>query len=120
MQQNEQALLEALNVWNRVIDRHQDSFPYRDILPRCEEALRGVEIGVEVYHNADPGRPVSRFTVQLRDGRIQIVNNHPGVEVRWKVSRDSLKEIAKNAQVYLDNPVKLDWDWLTHPAGISI
>jgi hypothetical protein len=118
MEKNEQTLLEALDVWNEAIQRHREAFPYREILPKCEEALRDKDIGVEI-HEAHPTRATSRFTLRFEDGQIRPVQHNPVADVMWRVSRESLRDIAENRQYYLDRPVKLDWNWLTYSAGIS-
>ena len=35
-------------------------------------------------------------------------------DTEWKVSRDYLESVVDNPQEYIDNPAKLDLEWLKH------
>jgi hypothetical protein len=118
MQSYHQILTDAVDVWNAAIQRHGRAFPYREIVPRCEDALRGTDIGVEIYET-DRDRPSGRYTLRFEDGRIRTADHNPDAPVMWVVSGTFLRDVVENRVDYLEHPVKLDWDWLTHPAGIS-
>jgi hypothetical protein len=111
----------AIEVWDRAIRRHQSKFPYREILPRCEKALRGRNLLVQVYDN-NPDRPVAHFQVRLENGLIRPVGEeqYEGEKASWRVSKEYLQDVAHNADHYVEHPAKLDWDWLTRPIGASI
>jgi hypothetical protein len=110
----------AIEVWDRAIRKHQGKFPYRDVLPRCEKALRGRAVLVQVYDN-NPDRPVAQFQVRLENGLIRPVREkqYEG-EAAWRVSKGYLQDVTGNADHYVEHPAKLDWDWLTRPIGASI
>jgi hypothetical protein len=41
-------------------------------------------------------------------------------DIDWKVSRDYLRKVSSNPDQYIDNPARLDVDWLTSCAGLSL
>jgi hypothetical protein len=111
---------EAIEVWGRAIRKHRGKFPYRDVLPRCEKALRGRDLVVQVYDD-NPDRPVAQFEVRFENGLIRTVGQNPDVRrATWNVSEDYLREVAENAEHLVEHPAKLDWDWLTRPIGASM
>jgi hypothetical protein len=122
MQEPQMAALfgSAIDVWNRAIREHRDRFPFREVLPKCEVALRGKTLGVQVCEGA-LRRPVARFAVRFEHGLIRTVSGGtPEAETVWEVSRERLEEVADNPQHFADHPAKLDWDLLTKPLGVSL
>jgi hypothetical protein len=110
----------AMDVWNRAIRENRDRFPFREVLPKCEMALRGRLLGVRV-HEGNLRRPVGQFAVRFRDGLIHLAAEaDQNADVVWEVSRDRLQEVIEDPEHYVDHPAKLDWDFLTKPLGVSV
>jgi hypothetical protein len=109
----------AINVINAALDRHKDSLPYEQNLEAAHRALAGRNLGVAVYED-DPGAPFDWFTLRFSEGGFEIVahgKRHP--ELAWKVSRDYLRKLADHPDDYIENPAKLDWDWLKSRLGLD-
>jgi hypothetical protein len=110
----------AIDVWNRAICENRDRFPFREVLPKCETALRGRTLGVRVHEGALK-RAVAQFAIHFHDGLIHLVaEGDPNADVVWEVSRDRLEEVVEDPEHYVDHPAKLDWDVLTKPLGVSV
>lgn len=110
----------AVDVWNRALKEHRDEFPFRDLLPKCESALRDRDMEVHVYEH-DPEAPIARFAVRLADGSIQpaALGEEPW-EPDWKFSRGELRDVVDGAERYVSQPEKLNWDWLSRQVGASV
>jgi hypothetical protein len=110
---------ETLNVINAAMAKHADSALLKPLLSAGEKLLEDREIGVAIY-DSDASAPFDYFTIRCRDRSFELVSHgkkHP--DVTWKVSRDYLEKVADNPQDYIDNPIKLDWDWLRSRLGQS-
>lgn len=109
----------ALNVINAALEKHADAMPYKALIQGSEKVLSDRNIGVSVYEK-DPKSPFDYFTIRFRDGSFELVSHgKQEPEMAWNVSRDYLEKVAENADDYIQNPVKLDWDWLKDRVGIS-
>jgi len=109
----------VINVINTALDRHKDSLPYAQILTAAEKALAGRNLGVAVY-DRDPGAPFDWFTLRFAEGGFEIVaHGKEDPEIAWKVSRDYLQKVADHPDDYIENPARLDWDWLKSRLGLD-
>jgi hypothetical protein len=110
---------QALNVVNGALAKHQNTTPYKQILAASRKALGERRVGVAVYAD-DPGQPFDFFTVRFREGRLELVDHGKREpELTWKVSRSYLDEITRDPETYVENPAKLDWEWLKSRVGIA-
>jgi hypothetical protein len=58
--------------------------------------------------------------VRFREGRLELVDHGKREpELTWKVSRSYLDEITRDPETYVENPAKLDWEWLKSRVGIA-
>lgn len=106
-------VVQALNVMNSAIDAHRDDFPYKQILELSEKLLGDETIGMAVYAD-DASAPFDHYTVRFADGRFELLGQGKKGEPRitWKVSRDYLGDVVRDADTYIAHPEKLDLDWL--------
>jgi len=105
---------EYVSVINRAIDKHAESFPFKQILAGFQRLMdNGERIGVAVY-STTPESPHDYFTLRYNAaGRFEMAargKQEPTIE--WKVKRTYLEEVARNQSKYIDDPIKLDWDWV--------
>jgi hypothetical protein len=109
----------AVNVWNRALDTHRGSFPYKGILSELYELPDGRCAGIAVYED-DPESPIAGFTVRFHNGHVERVAAESRAEdTCWRVSVDYLGRVAANAEAFVRDPARLDWDWLKHWAGMD-
>ena len=102
----------ALNVMNSALEAHQDEMPYSALLKATEKVMGDRKLGVAVYES-DPGNPFDYFTIRFREGSFELdAHGKKDPDLAWKVSREYLEKVAGSPQEYIDNPLKLDWDWL--------
>ncbi|MDX1649123.1 MAG: hypothetical protein R3263_04645 [Myxococcota bacterium] len=101
-----------LNVVNAAVAAHKDETPYKQMIQAADKLAGDTRFGVEVYAD-DPGEPYESFTVRHDEGRLELVaHGKEDVDLDWKVSRDYLQKVVDDAQTYIDEPGRLDLDWL--------
>lgn len=106
-------LIAALGVWNRALDEHRASAPYRQMLARCESILAGRLIGIRVYED-DPGQPVAQYSIRFHSGLLEPTPSDSNTPAEsWNVSAAYLRDVVMNAEEYVRSPEKLNWQWLS-------
>lgn len=108
----------AINVFNTAIDKHANEPLMKPIVTAANKLLDDKKIGVAVYKSA-PTKPFDYYTLEFDDSRFQIVSH--GKEepnIAWRVSRSYLEDVVKNADDYIENPMKLDLEWLKDRLGM--
>lgn len=110
--------MSALDVVNEALQTHRDSAVLGPLLQGGEKLLGGKQFGVAIYRD-DPDTPFDYFTLRLTGGRFELLaRGKEAPDIAWKVSQDYLRDVADNPQDYIDNPAKLDLDWLRHRVGL--
>ena len=74
--------------------------------------VSGKEFGVAVYKTgADDS--FDYFTVRFKWGKMELAaRGDSSQNVAWRVSQKYLKKVCEHPQTYIDNPARLDVDWL--------
>ncbi len=106
--------LGALDVINDALSALRDKPVIKDIISLMDKQAAGSKFGVEIY-SSDPDAPHDYYTIRANKQRLELVSrgkDSPSID--WKVSTDYLRDINENPQKYIDNPLKLDIDWLAH------
>ena len=110
---------QALNTLNSALAKHRDALPYKPLIAASEKVLADREVGVAVY-KSDASNPFDYFTIRFREGSFELVSHgKKDPEIAWKVSQDYLEQVADDPEKYIDNPAKLDWDWLKDRVGLE-
>jgi len=110
--------MEALDVVNTAIREHRDGQLMGALLTAAEKAIGGRHLGVAVYRG-DPDTPFDYFTLRFTNGRFELLaRGKDEPEIAWKVSQDYLRDLVDNPRDYIDNPARLDLDWLRDRVGI--
>ncbi len=111
-------LTQYLNVVNRAIRSHKDKVPFKQILDVAQKALAGKRFGVAVY-KTDPDKPHDYFTLVWRDGGLAIADHgKKDVDLAWRVKEDHLTNVVTKPEPFVDNPARLDLDWLKTRLGL--
>jgi hypothetical protein len=108
-----------LDVVNRALEAHRDEFPFEQIIEAGEKLAEDSEIGVSVY-KTDPGNPHDSYTIAFSDERFELVaHGQENPDIGWKVKEEYLEKVVDHPQRYIENPAKLDFDWLWSRLGIE-
>ena len=107
-----------LDVVNEALGKHEDTPVIGDLANWITDLSESKKIGAAIY-DSDPDSPFDYFTVRIANGKVQLDSrgkNEPDVD--WRVSQDFLQEVNENPEKYVDNPLKLDLDWLKSRVGL--
>lgn len=109
----------ALGVWNRALDEHGDTPPYKQIVSACQAMLGDRKMGVEVYE-PESDQVTGEFTIRIQDGRLVPIDyDQARGGPTWRVSEAYLQDVMKNADDYAKHPSKLEWNWLKDRIGLG-
>lgn len=103
--------IQALHVINAAITAHQDSAWLKRQLRTWRDRFEGEKMGVAIF-NGNPNLAEDYFTIALKDDGFVLVDHAPCNPITWKVTEDFLKDVATRPQYYIENPDRLDWDWM--------
>ena len=79
---------------------------------RTEKIGDGKKYGAAIY-KSDPQEPFDYFTVRLSDGKVELDSRGKGdPDIDFRVAQDFLVDVNKHPKDYVDNPAKLNIDWL--------
>jgi hypothetical protein len=108
----------AVSVWNRALDAHRGSSPYEQILAGLQ-SLPSRRATIELY-DQDPTCPVAGYVVRFQNGLIEPAAVELGSgPVFWRARVDYLETVVNQAEVFIQDPARLDWQWLKDWAGVG-
>lgn len=106
--------LGALDVMNEALENLRDKPLIKEIVSLMDKQAAGRKFGVAVYAE-DPDTPHDYFTIRNHNGKLELVSRGKDApDIDWKTSTDYLRDVNENPQAYIDNPLKLDIEWLKH------
>jgi hypothetical protein len=112
-------LTETLLLLNKVLKRHGDVSPYREILTRLKQKPGGVELGVAI-REGKLHAPVDSYIIRIRDGKFEVVSRGEQLPVAdWTGSVDFLRRVTGQQDFYLNHPEELDLGWLERRLAID-
>lgn len=104
----------ALEVTNEALDKLRDKPVIKDIIALMDNHAEGKRFGVAVYDH-DSSTPHDYYTLRIQNQGIQLAaRGKDAPEIDWKVSTEYLQQINDHPQAFIDNPLKLDLEWLKH------
>lgn len=109
-----------VDIVNRSLGENRDEFPFDKLLDATDDFLGDRQISVAIYKD-DPKNPHDWFTIGFDDGTFGIAQRgkSDGSDIDWRVSEDYLRKVVTNPDRYIENPARLDFDWLKARVGIA-
>lgn len=107
-----------LDVVNEALDKQRDTPVIGELTKLITNLGQSKKISAAIY-KSDPDSPFDYFTVRIADGGVQLDargKNEPDID--WRVSQDYLVKVSEDPKSYIDNPLKLDIDWLKSRVGL--
>ena len=105
-----------LDVYNKALQNNGDRFPFKQILGAVEREGFGKIIEIQLIDAVPPEIHVMAYS---KNGLYLLPSN----DVRgalsdgiWNVKIDDLKNVVQNPDTYIQNPAKLDWEWVLSKA----
>ena len=104
-------LVQYLDVCNVALERNKDRFPFKQILGAAQQAETGRLIELQIS-----GDERASYVMQIEQGQI-IAKPHSdcgecSCDRKWNVESSYLEEVAGNPQIYIENPAKINWEWM--------
>jgi len=107
-----------VNVVNQAVGQNRDRFPFKQLLSMGDKILGDKEIGAAIY-KTDADEPHDWFTLTFDEGKLDATHGKGSPDIEWKIDRRHLEHVVADPQPYIDNPARLDLDWLKTRMGDS-
>lgn len=101
-----------VDVCNRALMFNKDRFPFKQILcgAQAEEAGKKIEVTISDLS------AIPSFVFEIEKGQILLKDHGNCVDCncdrKWSVPVEYLKKIAETPDMYVQNPAKIDWEWM--------
>jgi hypothetical protein len=111
--------IQALNVMNGALESPRDLRLSESLSSACTTNLGGRNLVVAIETERE-GEPDDYFTIRLQEGAFVLVAHEKKSEdIDWRVSEKYLKDVANRPKWYLDDPRRLDFQWLSRLVRVS-
>ncbi len=105
-------LQQYLDICDAAIEANKERFPFKQILSAAQENERQEDVLVQIGDQYPP----ERFIIHAKDHKVS-EDSSPECEdcscgAAWRVSSSFLKNVVENPLSYIENPARLDWEWL--------
>ena len=106
---------EYLRICNEALAVNKGCVPYYCVMEEIENRLNSHAIQVAIY-DKDKLHPEASYDLIIQDHKLTAKPPHkkPQVKCPWLISRQHLEDVTAHPQVYINNPAKLDWEWLNN------
>ncbi|PIR38694.1 MAG: hypothetical protein COV35_05905 [Alphaproteobacteria bacterium CG11_big_fil_rev_8_21_14_0_20_39_49] len=102
-----------LDICNKALDRHKDKSPYKDILSSVHTIVDSNPIELAIYDDV----PKGAFSIQCKDMKLVFNGTPRDIKKAWRFNLSYLKNVVERPDEYIENPDKLDMDWLKSRFG---
>lgn len=98
-----------LDVCNAAISSHREEFPYKQIWGAVRHSLEKGAVRVAIYDD----QPKTEYEIHLEDDHIEAeADRHAADAPVWRMNLSYLLQVVEHPEEYIQNPARLDWDWL--------
>lgn len=101
-----------VDICNRALDLNKDRFPFQQILCAAREAETGRLIEVDIVDS----KPKVSYVMHIEKDSI-VTEPHGdcddcNCDRLWPVTLEYLKNVVHNSDAHINNPAKIDWEWM--------
>ena len=101
-----------VDICNQALLQNKERFPFKQILGAAKNAEQEKPIEVVIVDTV----PLEAYVFRLKENGVT-VQPHAACDncecVRsWNTNMSYLKGVTKDPQSYIQNPAKLDWEWM--------
>ena len=100
--------LQFLDIYNQAIAAHKEEFPYKYIWEAAEKLQTTNGMHVTVYDD----EPKGDYQLRLQDKHIELIEPDGQGSQGLRINKSYMKRVLENSRDYINEPAKLDWDWL--------
>lgn len=112
MLNSDYAIKSYVNICNKALSLNKDRFPFKQILGAAKKSETGKKIEVQIAGDSS----IDSYVFSIENNQI-IVSPHSSCEKcdcdrSWHLEWPYLQEVLKNPDSYIQNPAKINWDWI--------
>ncbi len=100
------------DICNRALLQNKDRFPFKQILGAAQRAEHERPVEVVLSDTVPP----ETYVFRLRADGVEVTPHDLCDDCQcvrlWNTNIPYLKDVTENSQAYIDNPAKLDWEWM--------
>lgn len=97
-----------VEVCNRAMAEHAEEFPYKQIWNAARKAIGENGVRIAVYDD----QPKSAYEIHLEGDHLEASRDGHSDSPVWRMDLSYLQEVVEHPEAYIQNPARLDWDWL--------
>ncbi|GEM_PF-917338 len=102
-----------VDICNRAMEANKDRFPFKQILGAAQnQASPAKNIEVCIIDDRPDAAYVLHFDHDKMSGAAHDSCPNCQCDKQWRITRSYLEDVIKNPDEYIDNPAKINWDWM--------
>ena len=101
-----------LEVCNQALTLNKDRFPFKQILGAAQQSEDGKVIEVTILGDLRSESYAMTFDKQGLVAKPHASCDDCKCDRVWSVNQDYLEDVAKDPESYIQNPAKIDWEWM--------
>jgi hypothetical protein len=110
--ENAELLEQYITICNEALQKNKDRFPFKEILNAARENGDKKFVDISVVDD----NPEAEFVIHMDGSQIR-AEDHESCErcncsQKWKIRKSYLLDVVSNPDIYIENPAKIDWEWL--------
>lgn len=99
-----------LDVCNKSLSRNKTRFPFKQIFEAAIKYDHGRKIEVQIGEHPDT------YVLEFEDDSLTVKPHSKckncNCDGHWRVDDNYLIDVVGNPEVYIDNPAKINWEWM--------
>ncbi len=101
-----------LDVCNSAMEANKTRFPFKQILAAARKNAAARTVEVQIIDD----RPSADIMIRIKSDKIT-AEDHKACpncqcDAKWSVNKSYLLDVVNNPDVYIQNPARIDWDWI--------
>lgn len=101
-----------LDVCNHALEANKDNFPFKYIIEAARKSADSRTIEVRVIDD----RPSADIMIRMEPDKIT-AEDHKACpncrcDAKWSVNKSYLLDVVNNPDIYIQNPARINWDWM--------
>lgn len=102
-----------VDVCNRALSSHAAEFPYKQIWGAFRHVAGKEGVRVAVYDD----QPKTEYALRFEEDHIEADRSGDEESPVVRLNLSYLKQVVEHPEEYIENPARLDWDWLKNRMG---
>lgn len=99
-------------ICNAAIKANRERFPYKQVITAAQAHKQGQAVDVSIVDD----RPTPNYSLIVEKDEIMARRHREmageGAGITWRVCRTYLEAVVRDPEAYINNPAKIDWEWM--------